>query len=473
MKNKNIQIYSVFGLAILLASTVFVTIPKQAYAFDLGRIIDPACLFACSNDKPTKRVTNITNTYTDSNNVNSNINSPGATVIDASNSTNINNSGAPTYAYDYDYPVYTYPTYDYPHQNDPLRVSCYVQNPSVNSGETVHWLASAYGGNGSYNYSWTGSDGLSGYGSAISKVYYTSGYKNATVRVVSGSQTISKNCDSTVYVSGDYYDHYPTPTYPYYPTPTYPPYSTQYPIVVSCSVTPTSIQVGGSATWTAYVSGGNGYYNYSWSGTDGLYGSSQSVYNRYYTAGTKYGSVTVYSNGQTVTRSCNNSLNVGSYAPYPTTYNPYPIDSGLNIGCYPDPANPRVNQPITWTVEVTGGQAPYNYSWTGSDGLSGSQSTALKYYSTTGEKSAIISVTSADGRSVTRACGLTANVRAAVSDTVVTPRQPVVTPPPTDNGLSAAALFSLKNVPWGWVAVLVILVLFATVLYLLFNREKI
>ena len=42
-----------------------------------------------------------------------------------------------------------------------------------------------------------------------------------------------------------------------------------------------------------------------------------------------------------------------------------------------------------------------------------------------------------------------------------------------NTSLSAASVFSLGNVPWGWVAVLVILVLFATVLYLLFNRTKI
>jgi hypothetical protein len=31
----------------------------------------------------------------------------------------------------------------------------------------------------------------------------------------------------------------------------------------------------------------------------------------------------------------------------------------------------------------------------------------------------------------------------------------------------------LSNIPWGWVAVLIILVLFGTVLYLLFNKHKI
>lgn len=463
MKNSTNSIYGIFALSILFVSLVSITIPRQAYAFDLGRIIDPACLFACDNDRPTKKVTNnITNTYADTNNVNSNINSPNSTVIDGNTSNSFNNT--PVYTYDY-------PTYPNPPQNDgPLRVSCYSQPLSAQSGQTVSWFASAYGGNGSYNYSWTGSDGLSGYGSAVSKVYYSSGYKNATIRVISGNQSVSKNCDSTVYISDDY--NYPQyPTYPTYPNP-------QYPISVSCSVSPSFIQTGSSATWTAYVSGGNGYYTYTWSGTDNLYGSSQSVYKSYYNAGTKHGSVTVYSGGQSITRSCNNSLTVGSYAPVYPVYNTYqPIygDNNLNIGCYPEPANPRVDQPITWTVEVTGGQSPYTYSWTGSDGLSGSQSSIIKYYNKTGEKSAIVSVTSADGRSATRTCGLNANVRAAASvKPAPVTQQPVVTPPPQeDNSLSAASLFSLKNVPWGWVAVLVILVLFATVLYLLFNREKI
>jgi hypothetical protein len=68
-----------------------------------------------------------------------------------------------------------------------------------------------------------------------------------------------------------------------------------------------------------------------------------------------------------------------------------------------------------------------------------------------------------------------------LSAAAAAPTQPVQQPvqqvqPNTNqnpNGLSAAALFSLKNVPWGWVAILIILVLFATVVYLIFNRPKI
>ncbi len=47
---------------------------------------------------------------------------------------------------------------------------------------------------------------------------------------------------------------------------------------------------------------------------------------------------------------------------------------------------------------------------------------------------------------------------------------PVVTPAPTQ---PAASFFSLASIAWGWVALLIILVLFITVIYLIMNRHKI
>ncbi|QQR82295.1 hypothetical protein IPJ70_03380 [Candidatus Campbellbacteria bacterium] len=66
----------------------------------------------------------------------------------------------------------------------------------------------------------------------------------------------------------------------------------------SCSVTPTSITTGQNATWSASPSGGNGSYTYSWSGTDSLSGASQTIVKTYGTSGTKNGSVTISSNGE-------------------------------------------------------------------------------------------------------------------------------------------------------------------------------
>jgi hypothetical protein len=248
-------------------------------------------------------------------------------------------------------------------------------------------------------------------------------------------------------------------------------------------------------TWNAYPSGGNGTYTFSWSGSDNIYGTGQVIYTSYNNPGLKFANVTVYSNGQAVTQSCNNSVNI-SYTyvnvypqnnynyvqPYPV-YN-VPIRQSLDIGCIVDPTRMSVNSPVTWSAEVTGGFAPYTYSWTGSEGLNGNQNSIIKYYGTPGEKSAIVTVTSADGKTGVRACSNTATIiNAPVPKPIVrtvyvqpTPTPPVVQAPVSNDqqtALQANTIFSVANIPWGWVAFLVILVLFGTVLYLLFNKAKI
>lgn len=381
--------------------------------------------------------------------------------------------------YDYNYyPPVTRPApaprpIPQPPHTSPLQVSCYPMPLSSYKGDSVSWVANAYGGSDNYSYTWSGTDGLTGAGSAITKVYYNPGYKNATVVVRSGNQTISKNCDGSVNVIGDTYSYNPPAYYP----PTYYPPTTYYaPVTVSCTANTNYSTIGNQVTWTAYASGGNGYFNYSWSGSDGINGTGQYVYQRYNIPGPKYASVTVTSNGQSITQGCSNTVSVS--APIQPIYQtPVVVSSNnnsLDVGCFADPSTSRINQPVTWNVEVRGGLAPYVYSWTGSDGLNGSQSSIIKYYSSAGEKSAIVTVTSADGKNVTRACTNTASVR---SNTVATRpasvQAKIQNPANNNNGLSASALFSLQNIPWGWIAILIILVLFATVMYLIFNREKI
>lgn len=270
-------------------------------------------------------------------------------------------------------------------------------------------------------------------------------------------------CESEPAVSYNY------PTY-------YTQYQSYYPLTASCYAVNAgaSVPTGTAIQWAASASGGSGSYSYSWSGTDGLSGSGQSISMSYYNSGVKTASVTVYSNGQTITEPCNSFVNVGIPAGATTVVVGSSNASGLDIGCYADPSTAAVNQPITWSVEVSGGLAPYTYSWTGSDGLSGTQSSAIKYYASSGAKSAIVAVTSADGKTGTKACSNTVTVRGAGGGTAApVQQQPAVQQQTQGNALPAAAAFSLGNVPWGWIAVMVILVLFSTVMYLLFNRPKI
>ena len=397
-----------------------------------------------------------------------------------------------SYGPSYYQPQYTAPAY-HPAPTapvvSPLQVTCYPQPLTANVGDSATWVSNVFGGTGAFSYSWSGTDGLVGSGPSMSKVYHTSGSKSANLTVTSGGQTKSVSCDGSVNVYGNTYNP------PVYNPPVYNPPVYQS-LSVSCTPNITYTTTGSVVTWSANVYGGTGYNNgsyynnyptYSWSGTDMSYGynNSQTMSITYNTPGYKTASVTVTLNGQTVSQMCSNSVNVTGYQyNYNNNYNYTNTNSnnnnGLNVGCYSDPAKASLNQPVTWSVEVTGGVGPYTYSWSGSDSLTGTGSTLIKYYNSYGEKSAIVSVSSADGKTSTRACSNTVNIArpaSAVSGTTNTTTNTNATTTinsnTNQNGQSAAALFSLQNVPWGWIAILIILILFATVMYLIFNRPKI
>ena len=391
-------------------------------------------------------------------------------------------------------------TYNYNNYNNrAISASCYSSGSPV-VGTSVLWYTSISGGNNTYSVSWSGDEGLSGYGTTMSKVYNYAGTKNANITVTSGGQTTSVSCSPIVisgglnYNYGYNYNNYYNQGYNYSPIYT----SSNTPVAVSCSSNTNSVAAGNIATWNAYVSGGSGYYTYSWSGTDNLIGNNQSVSRVYSSTGVKTAAVTVSSNGSVATAYCSNSISVGvpgqlGYVVAPKIVS---TNTGLDIGCYVDPASISVNQPVTWTAEVTGGVGPYTYSWTGSDSLSGSDKSVVKTYSTGGEKNAIVSVRSANGLTGTKSCTNTLAIRGSGASnvasntgsntssgtrttttvtTVTTPGGNVATNATNGNGnqLAAASVFSFGSLPWGWIAILVILVLFGTVMYLLFNRQKI
>ncbi|MFA5652208.1 MAG: CARDB domain-containing protein [Candidatus Paceibacterota bacterium] len=75
-------------------------------------------------------------------------------------------------------------------------------------------------------------------------------------------------------------------------------------IGVNCYANPQTSYVGSPVTWYATASGGNGYFSYSWTGSDSLFSNQSSVSQTYYNSGSKIASVTVTSNGQSVTKQC-------------------------------------------------------------------------------------------------------------------------------------------------------------------------
>ncbi|TAK56955.1 hypothetical protein EPO17_03395 [Patescibacteria group bacterium] len=315
-----------------------------------------------------------------------------------------------------------------------LDATCYANPTSASTGQTVYWNASAFGGNGNYSYSWSGTDGLSGNSNTISRSYSSPGAKTASVTVTSGGQTVTRACGNGVAISDQGYQSptgtttiiyqpypYPYPQYPTYPTYNYGP--TGSALDASCYVNPTSAGVGDTVYWNASASGGTGNYSYYWTGTDGLGGQSNNITKSYYAPGDKFASVTVTSGSQTITRQCANSTTIyggtgysnnypynyygnNYYNNYPTNnygQNYYTTDTSLEVSCAPNTAVAGINQLITWTSHVYGGNGNYQYFWTGTDNLTSVQSTASKSYSTSGTKSGLLTVTSG-GQTITRQC---------------------------------------------------------------------
>lgn len=82
-----------------------------------------------------------------------------------------------------------------------LAVSCSVFPTSANTGQNVTWSASPSGGSGSYTYSWSGTDGLSGSTQSVTRTYSTAGTKTASVTVTSGAEQITQSCSNSLIVT--------------------------------------------------------------------------------------------------------------------------------------------------------------------------------------------------------------------------------------------------------------------------------
>ena len=80
-----------------------------------------------------------------------------------------------------------------------LAVSCTLSpSSSVGKHQLVTRTTIASGGTGSYTYSWTGAEGLSGNSKFVSTYYTSSGNKTAAVTVTSGGQAATAQCPVTV-----------------------------------------------------------------------------------------------------------------------------------------------------------------------------------------------------------------------------------------------------------------------------------
>ncbi len=83
--------------------------------------------------------------------------------------------------------------------NDDLNVSCYASPSNTQTGSRMTWYARVDGGDGNYDYDWSGTDGLNSSSRNPSMTYYTAGSKTARVTVEDGDgETDSATCYTNV-----------------------------------------------------------------------------------------------------------------------------------------------------------------------------------------------------------------------------------------------------------------------------------
>ena len=249
--------------------------------------------------------------------------------------------------------------------------TCSVDVSRAETGDVVEWRAMGDGGDGYYSYTWSGTDGLSSVYPTITKIYNTSGTKNAKVIISSNGESVIRNCSVVINVNTTHKDNN---------------------LDASCSGSPSNPDIDERVTWTARPTGGDGNYKYEWSGTNGLDGNNKSIYKNYNDSGTKNATVRITSDGETITRTCNVRVSNNN-----NHYN------NLDAYCKADRNNSDINDTIEWTVYPNGGNGSYIYDWSGDNDLTGSKNFFTKKYTTSGRKEAVVRVRS-DGDTVTVRC---------------------------------------------------------------------
>jgi trimeric autotransporter adhesin len=249
--------------------------------------------------------------------------------------------------------------------------SCSASSDFADYGETVTWTAEASGGN-VQSYDWEGTDDLSGTTESVDHSYSTDGDKEAKVIVTSDVGDIAiAECVMTVLAPLTFN---------------------------SCEADEVNGMVGQNIAWTANISGGLAPYSFEWSGTDNLSGSDLQINTTYTSTGEKTAQIGNIFDSLTHTITGVHSCSA------PVTIHPEP--TGMQVSCSAGNSTLSTGGSVTWTANISGGDAPYAINWSGTDGLSATGNSVNKTYSTTGTKTASINVTSADAQTaVNISCG--------------------------------------------------------------------
>lgn len=163
---------------------------------------------------------------------------------------------------------------------------------------------------------------------------------------------------------------------------------TDRPISAECEGRPEEVMLGDRATWQAYVWGGEnpGDYDFAWSGSEDLEGTRDDVTIRYDEPGTKTAEITVSSNDDEITNDCFNEIEVTVQ----------PLVGLCEVEIDIERREDENDVEIRWNAEAAGGTGEYEFSWSGSGGLSGNTAVITEGYVTPGIKEGTVTITSGD-----------------------------------------------------------------------------
>jgi len=243
---------------------------------------------------------------------------------------------------------------------------------SPQTSQQVSFTASASGGTGPYNFTWTFGDGATGTGTIVYHTYSTAGSYNVLLTAKDSSpspQTASSQQAITVTS----------------PPPPPPSLTASFTASLSNPVVEQTISFTGSA------SGGTSPYSYSWNFGDSSTGSGSPVSHVYQTAG-------VYTVVLTVTDTAGHVASAS---------NTVTVTSPLSASFTYSPSNPAPLTNVQFTATTTGGTGPYGYSWDFGDGTTGTGASASHLYLLPGTYTVTLTVVDANGLTTTASTTVT------------------------------------------------------------------
>ena len=212
-----------------------------------------------------------------------------------------------------------------------LNLTCTVSDTSIKVGNSVTYTANATGGSGNYSYSWNGA--VDGTGSQKVRTFNSVGSFNASVVVTDGNNnTKSANCPTVVVSNDDDPEDFN----------------------ITCEVDDTSVEIDDRVRFSVDINGGNSPFRYNWDGDiEGEDDDNSTLTVKYDDDGSKHVRVTVTDDdGKSDSDDC-------------PTVRVDEEDDDLDVTCRVSDTSVDVGDSVRFTVDVDGGNSPFEYQWDG------------------------------------------------------------------------------------------------------------